>query len=235
MDRGSALGHARRRTQWEFLLLTKFPKRMAEFDIPANAWAGTSVDCQARVAEAEAAFADIGGKYHWLSCEPLIEPLRFQHLDRFHLLVIGGASASNETPRWIPPYAWIDDLQRQAAEAGCAVYIKSNLYLKEEPGGLRYGFFDRAPEVFHYLAKAPTDDQKADDRQERDIVESYNEAVREIGKQVKASAPIPEFMQGRQQLAIGPSCHLPKGCRYSGCPGEGRCLATPAAKAGGES
>jgi protein gp37/ParB-like chromosome segregation protein Spo0J len=147
--------------QWEFLMLTKFPKRMAEFDIPANAWAGTSVDCQTRVTSAEAAFADIGGKYHWLSCEPLIEPLRFQHLDRFHLLVIGGASASSSTPKWIPPYAWIDDLRRQADEVGCAVYIKSNLYLKEDPGGSRYGFFDRAPEVFHYLALAQNEDQKA--------------------------------------------------------------------------
>jgi len=199
----ATLSVMRQATQWEFLLLTKFPKRMAEFDIPANAWAGTSVDCQACVAEAEAAFADIGGKYHWVSCEPLIEPLRFQHLDRFDLLVIGGALASNETPRWIPPYAWIDDLRRQAAEASCRVYIKSNLYLKEEPGGSRYGFFDRAPQVFHYLTKAPTDDQRVDDWQERGAIEP---------------------LRGRQQqAAIGPTCHLPKGCHYSGCP-EGRCL-----------
>lgn len=139
--------------QWEFLMLTKFPKRMAEFDIPANAWAGTSVDCQARVASAEAAFADIGGKYHWLSCEPMIEPLRFRHLDRFDLLVIGGASPSRETPRWIPPFSWLDDLQRQADEAGCAVFLKSNLYRKEKPKGPRYRFAPIAPPIFHYLGR----------------------------------------------------------------------------------
>jgi protein gp37 len=137
--------------QWEFLMLTKFPKRMAEFAIPDNAWAGTSVDCQARVAAAEAAFADIGGKYHWLSCEPLLEPLRFNHLDRFDLLVIGGASPSRETPRWIPPFSWLDDLQRQADEAGCAVFLKSNLYRKEKPKQPRYRFTPEAPPVFHYL------------------------------------------------------------------------------------
>lgn len=137
--------------QWEFLMLTKFPKRMAEFDIPANAWAGTSVDCQARVTAAESAFADIGGKYHWLSCEPLIEPLRFNHLDRFDLVVIGGASPSRETPRWIPPFSWLDDLMRQADEAGCAVFLKSNLYRKEKPKQPGYRFEPRAPAVFHYL------------------------------------------------------------------------------------
>ena len=209
----ASLSVMRQATQWEFLMLTKFPKRMAEFDIPANAWAGTSVDCQARVASAEAAFADIGGKYHWLSCEPLIEPLRFKHLDRFHLLVIGGASASRATPKWIPPFSWLEDLHRQAAEAGCAVFLKSNLYIKEKPGGPRYMPSDRAPEVFHYLAKASTGDQRVDDWQERDALEP---------------------LRGRQQqAAIGPTCHLPKGCRYGSCHGEGRCLASPAADAGG--
>jgi protein gp37 len=142
--------------QWEFLMLTKFPKRMAEFDIPDNAWAGTSVDCQARVTAAESAFADIGGKYHWLSCEPLIEPLRFNHLDRFDLVVIGGASPSRDTPKWIPPFSWLDDLQRQADEAGCAVFLKSNLYRKEKPKQPRYRFAPEAPPVFHYLKPVGT-------------------------------------------------------------------------------
>ena len=157
----ASLSVMRQATQWEFLMLTKFPKRMVEFDIPANAWAGTSVDCQARVGAAEAAFADIGGKYHWLSCEPLIEPLRFRHLDRFHLIVIGGASASNETPKWIPPFSWLDDLHRQAAEAGVAVFMKSNLYRKESPEGPQYEYLGRAPDVFHYLSRASNEDQKA--------------------------------------------------------------------------
>ena len=34
--------------EWNFLCLTKFPKRMAEFEIPSNAWMGTTVDVQAR-------------------------------------------------------------------------------------------------------------------------------------------------------------------------------------------
>jgi protein gp37/ParB-like chromosome segregation protein Spo0J len=157
----AVLDVTRRAQQWEFLMLTKFPKRMAEFEIPDNVWMGTTVDCQARVAAAESAFANVKAKVRWLSCEPLIEPLRFKHLDRFDLLVIGGASPSAETPRWIPPYNWLHDLQSQADEAGCAVFMKSNLYRKEEPGGSRYRFADRAPDVFHYLARASSPDQEA--------------------------------------------------------------------------
>jgi protein gp37 len=136
---------------WEFLMLTKFPKRMSEFSIPNNVWMGTSVDCQARVDNAEAAFEHVEAKVRWLSCEPMLEPLKFRRLDLFDLIVIGGASPSSQTPRWIPPFAWLDDLMRQANDANCAVYLKSNLYLKEQPGGSRYIFKDQAPKVFRYL------------------------------------------------------------------------------------
>jgi protein gp37 len=157
----AVLDVCRQAPQWDFLMLTKFPKRMAEFDIPNNVWMGTSVDCQARVAAAEAAFKSIGAKVRWLSCEPMIEPLKFKHLDRFELVVIGGGSRSSKTPRWIPPFAWIGDLMAQADTAGCNVFLKSNIYRKEEPGGRRYVFADRAPEVFHYLSRASAPDQQA--------------------------------------------------------------------------
>jgi protein gp37 len=114
---------------------------------------GTTVDCQARVSAAEEAFANVRARVKWISVEPMLEPLKFQHLDRFHLVVIGGASRSSKTPRWIPPYAWLADLMTQADEAGCAVYLKSNLYRKETPGGARYRFTDKLPRVFDYLGR----------------------------------------------------------------------------------
>lgn len=147
------LGIAAEARQWEFLMLTKFPKRMAEFQIPNNVWMGTTVDCQARVAAAEEAFGRVNARVRWLSVEPLLEPLKFEHLDRFNLLVIGGASRSSKTPRWIPPYEWLADLMRQADEANCAVYLKSNLYRKESPFGARYRFTDKLPKVFDYLGR----------------------------------------------------------------------------------
>jgi hypothetical protein len=79
--------------------------------IPGNAWAGTSVDCQKGVVSAEAAFANIGGKYHWLSCEPLLEPLRFRrradrNIDRSPALAgaaLGHAAGVKRAARIVTP------------------------------------------------------------------------------------------------------------------------------------
>ena len=154
----AVLGIAREARQWEFLMLTKFPKRMSEFEIPNNVWMGTTVDCQARVNAAEAAFERVQARVRWLSVEPMLEPIRFSRLDRFNLLVIGGASVSKNTPRWIPPFEWIADLMRQADDAGCAVFLKSNLYRKEQPFGARYRFTEELPKVFDYLGKKKGED-----------------------------------------------------------------------------
>jgi protein gp37 len=143
--------------QWNFLFLTKFPKRMAEFDIPPNAWMGTTVDLQARVASAEAAFAKIKTGIRWLSVEPMLEPLKFERLDLFNWVVIGGASKSSKTPSFKPPLRWIVDLWDQAEAAGCAVYMKTNLLgnrVLELPFDAPIkGDATKAPSVFNYLKK----------------------------------------------------------------------------------
>jgi len=117
-----------RNDQWNFLFLTKFPQRVHEFgQMPKNAWMGTTVDCQERVANAERAFAKMGGGIKWLSVEPMLTPLKFKRLDLFDWVVIGGASRSAQTPAWVPPFDWVADLHEQARAAGCAVYHKDNL------------------------------------------------------------------------------------------------------------
>lgn len=147
---------------WKFLCLTKFPKRMVEFDLPPNMWAGTTVDLQARVANAEAAFAKLAEKnpagIRWLSIEPLLEPIKFKRLDLFKWVVIGGATKSSKTPAFHPPFPWIMDIYSQARSAGCQIYMKTNLLgnrvlelpfdapIKKDP--------TEAAEVFHYLGKA---------------------------------------------------------------------------------
>lgn len=154
---------------WNFLFLTKFPKRMAEFDIPANAWMGTTVDVQARVANAERAFEKVKAPVRWLSIEPMIEPLQFSNLAMFDWIVIGGASASKSidgtpsTPAWNPPIEWLIDLHRQAREAGCKIYYKTNSGLsdmtriREFPG--RDVTAPAAPDVFNYLRNIPQKEQ----------------------------------------------------------------------------
>lgn len=119
--------------QWNFLFLTKFPQRIHEFGpLPKNAWMGTSVDCQERVANAEKAFSKMGGGIKWLSVEPMLTPLKFTKLDMFDWVVIGGASRSANTPAWVPPFDWVADLHAQARAAGCAVYHKDNLGFGDE-------------------------------------------------------------------------------------------------------
>jgi protein gp37 len=117
----------RKSPSWNFLFLTKFPKRYLEFEFPDNAWVGTSVDRQKRVGEAESVFKDVKARVKWLSCEPMLEDLTFKHLDRFQWVVIGGSSRSTQTPEFKPPRDWVTHLWAQAREAKCMIYEKPNL------------------------------------------------------------------------------------------------------------
>ena len=127
----AVLDQVRNNPQWNFLFLTKFPKRLVEFEFPQNAWLGTTVDCQVRVKAAEDAFEKISGGTKWLSIEPLLQPLKFERLELFDWMAIGGSSPSTQyppTPEWKPDFDWIVDLHIQARQANCKVYHKSNLY-----------------------------------------------------------------------------------------------------------
>ena len=143
--------------QWNFLFLTKFPQRVHEFGkLPKNAWMGTTVDCQERVANAEKAFAKMGGGIKWLSVEPMLTPLKFTRLDMFDWVVIGGASRSANTPAWVPPFDWVADLHAQARDAGCAVYHKDNLGMGDDIRLKEFPWEQRAarelPEQLKYLS-----------------------------------------------------------------------------------
>jgi protein gp37 len=145
--------------QWNFLFLTKFAARLAEFSFPENAWVGTTVDCQARVKAAEDAFARVNAPVKWLSIEPMIEPLHFQHLDRFDWIVIGGASRSTQTPEWRVPLEWWMPLYQEAAGLGLSIYLKSNLYERARGyPGVPWKAAQSAPASFIYLKTKTSDD-----------------------------------------------------------------------------
>lgn len=141
--------------QWNFLFLTKFPQRFSEVEIPDNAWMGTTVDCQSRVANAEKAFAKLKGGIKWLSVEPMLTPLKFKKLEVFNWVVMGGASASTQSPAWVPPFDWVHDLHHQARQAGCAVYHKDNLGIHDDSRVKEFPWQDHAtaelPEQLKYL------------------------------------------------------------------------------------
>ncbi len=149
----AVLAEVRNAPQWNFLFLTKFPIRMAEFDFPENAWVGTTVDCQARVANAERAFRKVKAGVKWLSCEPLIEPLKFDDLGAFNWVVIGGATSSAKTPEWFPPVPWVEKLKAACIDAGVPFFLKTNLSRTVEryPGDEPFREPKKAPEALCYL------------------------------------------------------------------------------------
>lgn len=124
----AVLQEVRDNQQWKFLFLTKFPQRLAEIEWPENAWVGTTVDKQYRVSIAEKAFRGVKAGKKWLSCEPLLEPLKFGSLEMFDWVVIGGASRSTQTEASWPDFEWVVDLYNQARAAGCKVYFKPNTF-----------------------------------------------------------------------------------------------------------
>jgi protein gp37 len=144
---------------WIFIICTKFPQRLLEFDFPPNVWLGTTVDKQDRVASAEDAFAQLRERdpkrVLWAGLEPMLERIVFSRLDLFNRLVIGGASATKHSPAWYPPLRLVDEKRHEARAAGCSLYEKSNLLLKESLGGKqRYEFTDEPP-FPDYLGKEP--------------------------------------------------------------------------------
>jgi protein gp37 len=130
------LAQTRANPQWNFLFLTKFPVRLAEFEFPDNAWVGTTVDCQARVKNAERSFRRVRAAVKWLSVEPMLEPLKFDDLGAFQWVVIGGATRSAQTAIWAPPRSWSDDLRREAERLDIPFYEKNNLLqrVRQYPG-----------------------------------------------------------------------------------------------------
>ncbi len=116
--------------EWIFMFCTKFPQRYLEFDFPANCWLGTTIDKQDRVDSAEDAFAQLRERdpkrVLWGGLEPMLEPIKFNRLDLFNRIVIGGASATKHSPEWHPPLRWIDDIRRECRPSDAA-YMRNRI------------------------------------------------------------------------------------------------------------
>lgn len=123
----AVLDAVRAAPQWNFVFLTKNPKRLVGIDWPNNAWVGTTVDKQERVQAAEEAFAQIDATVKFLSCEPLEEELHFTSLSMFDWIIFGGRSKSSGMAEGQPEWTWPFNLTMQAREAGCKIYWKPNL------------------------------------------------------------------------------------------------------------
>ena len=133
---------------WNYLFLTKNPGRYTRLTFPPTAWVGTTVDTQARVKKAEQAFQKIDASVKWLSCEPMKEHLKFKRLDLFDWVVVGGQSANSIESEFTPDPSWVSEFVHAAKEAGCAVYMKLNTFIR--PSAFKeYGLRNEQREDFN--------------------------------------------------------------------------------------
>lgn len=126
----AVLDEIEKRDEFTFSFLTKYAKRLPEFDFPDNAWVGTSIISDNWVDPAEEAFADVEAENTWISAEPLKSDLDFDHLDRFDWVVYGGQTAASGEPAMQPKWTWVKHLREQAREAGCNLFQKENLTVR---------------------------------------------------------------------------------------------------------
>jgi len=120
--------------QWNYLFLTKNPKRYLEFAFPSNCWLGASADTQARANNAMDTFNRLSGKnIRFLSCEPLMEPLNLgTGIANIDWIIIGGRSKSTGMPAGQPEWGWVENLlfQVRNLQSNSKVYFKPNLTVR---------------------------------------------------------------------------------------------------------
>jgi protein gp37 len=116
-------------TPWlDWLILTKRPERIRTLvptgwlDEPCpNVWYGTSVEDQLRADERIPHLARVPAAVRFLSCEPLVGPVRLPELLRIDWVIVGGESGPGA--RRMDP-AWALSLREQCEEASAAYFFK---------------------------------------------------------------------------------------------------------------
>ncbi|WP_098502687.1 DUF5131 family protein [Tepidiforma thermophila] len=117
-----------REASWHtFQVLTKrterardLTRKLAELDPwPDNVWMGTSIENQRWVQRADS-LREIPAKIRFISCEPLLGPLRL-NLHGIHWVICGGESGARA--RRMDP-SWVRDLRDQCVAAGVPFFFK---------------------------------------------------------------------------------------------------------------
>jgi protein gp37 len=124
---------------WEYLFLTKWPKRYSMLATLPKAWFGASIIKQGdveRVTRDMTAFDVHAGITRWVSLEPMLEPITFGDLSWCDLMVIGSQTSTTQPEGYVPAFApkfeWVADVVQQCRDQGVPYYLKPNLVT--EPG-----------------------------------------------------------------------------------------------------
>ena len=131
--------------QHTFQILTKRPERAAEWPGPwaPNIWMGTSVEDQAAADLRIPHLLRCGAAVRFLSCEPLLAPVRLAPwIAGLRWVIVGGESGPGFRPM---PHEWARAIRDQCADAGVAFFFKQSAAPRtemgtalEEPGGSRW-------------------------------------------------------------------------------------------------
>ncbi len=113
-----------RQASWHtFQILTKRSQRMVEIAPrlrwPNNIWMGVSVENQRWTCRIDD-LRKVRAKVRFLSCEPLLGPLRLD-LQGIDWVIVGGESGAHARP--MKP-AWVREIRQQCAEASVAFFFK---------------------------------------------------------------------------------------------------------------
>jgi protein gp37 len=115
--------------EWNYILLTKNPKRYLEFTFPKNCWLGATADNQARMDFAVDTFSKINHPVKFVSCEPLMERIEIKG-SGINWIIIGGRSESSGMREGQPEWEWVEHLLLQARFYNMNVYFKPNLTVR---------------------------------------------------------------------------------------------------------
>lgn len=120
--------------QHTFQILTKNPKRYPEFKWPKNCWLGATATDKEEWDEAVKVFGDLelelagNRNLHFISCEPLLDPITPIRYAAIDWLIIGGLSGHKTTEE--EDITRMDDaefLMEWAKGAGIPIFLKDNL------------------------------------------------------------------------------------------------------------
>jgi protein gp37 len=110
--------------QHTFQVLTKRPQRAAELadglPWPGNVWLGTSVEADAVIDRVDALRA-IPASVRFLSCEPLLGPLRRLDLAGIRWVIVGGESGPGARPM---REEWVVEIKDRCEAAGVPFFFK---------------------------------------------------------------------------------------------------------------
>ncbi|MBX3361488.1 MAG: phage Gp37/Gp68 family protein [Phycisphaeraceae bacterium] len=110
--------------QHTFQVLTKRPNRArdlaADLPWPKNVWMGTSVESD-KYFDRIRVLKRIPAKVRFLSCEPLLGPLKRMPLAGIHWVIVGGESGPGARPM---EAEWVHDIKDQCEARGVPFFFK---------------------------------------------------------------------------------------------------------------